>query len=232
MVNMTALLSIAHVSGLPLRFRAVLALAGLAGLAYLLLGPLTTGTAHVLLKGSGVLLLAGSALQLRCAGSGWLVLIMLLGASGDMLLAIPGLFMAGAVCFALGHAVAIAFYLRHRREATIGDMIVMAALMAYGLGMPALLTPAEQSFGATLVYALLLCTMAATLWLSRFPRLAATGALLFIASDTLLVLRMGDRTLIDPLVDGALVWASYFGGQWLITLGVARGLLAKAAHGQ
>jgi uncharacterized membrane protein YhhN len=229
---MTALLSIDGSSGLPIRFRAVLAMAGLAGLAYLLLGPLTTGPAHVLLKGSGVLLLAGSALQLRCAGSGWLVLIMLLGGSGDMLLAIPGLFIAGAACFALGHATAIAFYLRHRRDAAIGDLIVMVALMAYGLGMPVLLAPPGQGFGATLVYGLLLCAMAASLWLSRFPRLAAIGALLFIASDTLLVLRMGDVTLIDPLVDGALVWASYFSGQWLITLGVARGLLAKAAHGQ
>ena len=231
MVNMTALISIAGASGLPLRFRAMLAMAGLAGLAYLLLGPLTTGPAHVVLKGSGVLLLAGSALQLRCAGASWLVLVMLLGAAGDILLAIPGLFLAGAARFALGHATAIAFYLQHRRRPAIGDFIVMAALLAYALAMPPLLTPAGQSFTAMLVYALLLCAMTATLWLSRFPRLAAIGALLFIASDTLLVLRLGGGGLIDPLVDGALVWASYFAGQWLITLGVARGLLAKAQHG-
>jgi hypothetical protein len=27
-----------------------------------------------------------------------------------------------------------------------------------------------------------------------------------------------------------MVWAFYFGGQWLIALGVGRGLLARAAH--
>ncbi|MBU6166650.1 MAG: lysoplasmalogenase [Alphaproteobacteria bacterium] len=228
---MTALLSIDGSAGLPVRFRAVLAMAGLAGLAYLLLGPLSTGPAHVVLKGSGVLLLACSALQLRCAGAGWLATIMLLGAAGDMLLAMPGLFLAGAGCFALGHAVAIAFYLRHRRRLAIGDLIMLAALMAFGLAMPPLLTPPGQSFTATLVYGLLLCAMASSLWLSRFPRLAAIGALLFIASDTLLVLRLGGGGLIDPVVDGALVWSLYFSGQWLITLGVARGLLAKAHHG-
>ena len=229
---MTALVSIDGSAGLPVRFRAVLGLAGLAGLAYLLLGPLTTGPAHVALKGSGVLLLAGAAMQVRSAGAPLLALVMLLGSIGDVLLAIPGLFEAGAASFAMGHAVAIAFYLQHRRRPAVGDLMVIAALLAFGLAMPPLLTAPQQSFSLTLVYALLLCAMAASLWLSRFPRLAAIGALLFIASDTVLVLRLGDHVLIDPLVDGALVWASYFSGQWLITLGVARGLLAKAAHGQ
>lgn len=228
---MPAVLTLNPDAGLPLRFRAVLAMAGLAGLAFLLLGPLTTGAAHVALKGSGVLLLALAAAQLRSAGSGWLALIMLLGATGDILLDLPGLFELGAGSFALGHIVATGFYLRHRRNAGIADVTLIVGLMAYGLAMPPLLTPPGESFTATLVYALLLCAMAASLWQSRFPRLAAIGALLFIASDTLLVTRIGGGVLIDPLIDGALVWSSYFSGQWLITLGVARGLLAKAAHG-
>jgi uncharacterized membrane protein YhhN len=81
-----------------------------------------------------------------------------------------------------------------------------------------------------MVYAVLLCGMAASLWLSRFPRLAALGAIGFVLSDTVLVYRMGGGVLMSPAWDGALVWGLYFGGQWLITLGVGRGLLARAAH--
>ncbi len=228
---MTALISLHAPAGLPIRFRAMLAMAGLAGLAYLLLGPLVTGPAHVLLKGSGALLLSSAAAQLRTNGSAWLALVMLLGAIGDMLLALPGLFEAGAASFALGHGVAIAFYARHRRGGGIADVAMIAGLMAYALAMPALLAPPGQNYGLTLVYALLLCAMAASLWTSRFPRLAAVGALMFVASDTLIVLRLGSGTLVDSMIDGALVWSLYIGGQWLITLGVARGLLAKAQHG-
>jgi hypothetical protein len=76
--------------------------------------------------------------------------------------------------------------------------------------------------------------MAASLWLSRFPRLAALGAIGFVISDTILVYRMGGGHLLGPgqdgALDGALVWATYFGGQWLIALSVARGLLARQAH--
>ncbi len=217
-------------SGLPLRFRVALGLAGLCGLAYLLLAPLLDGPAQVLLKGSGVAMLALAAVQIRATGAAWLAAIMALGACGDMLLAMPGLFIAGAASFATGHAVAIAFYMRHRRQVTATDRLIAGGLLVYGLVMPPLLTPAGMPWGLAMVYAVLLTGMAASLWLSRFPRLAALGALAFVVSDSILVLRMGGGVLIDPMIDSALVWSSYFAGQWLITLGVARGLLARAAR--
>lgn len=226
---MTAMTRSDRQDGLPLGFKALLALAGLAGLAYLLIGQSTHGPVHVLLKGSSVFLLAFAALQIR-GGGGWLAVIMGLGACGDMLLAMPGLFTAGAISFALGHAVAIGCYWQHRRAPSGLDRGVAIALLAYGLVMPALLVPAGEQYWPAMIYALLLCTMAASLWRSRFPRLAAIGAIGFIASDTLLVMRLGGRELFGAGVDGALVWGLYCGGQWLITLGVARGLLAKAAH--
>jgi len=226
---MTAMTSSLRHDGLPLGFKALLGLAGLAGLAYLLLGSLVEGPMHVLLKGSSVFLMACAALQIRNGGA-WLATIMGLGACGDMLLDLPGLFMAGAASFALGHGVAIACYGQHRRQARGQDRGIAGAMLAYGLAMPLLLVPAGQSVWPALVYALLLCAMAASLWLSRFPRLAAIGAIGFIASDTLLVMRLGGRELFGPAMDGALLWSLYCGGQWLITLGVARGLLAKAAR--
>jgi uncharacterized membrane protein YhhN len=228
MKAMAATISIDNSDRLPLRFKLLLALAGLAGLGYLLLGQSVAGPAHVLLKGSSVFLLAFAAAQVR--GGNWLAIIMALGACGDMLLEMPGLFMVGATSFALGHGAAIGFYWQHRRQAGGPDRGIAAAMLAYGLAMPLLLVPAGQSVWPALVYAMLLCTMAASLWQSRFPRLAAIGAIGFIASDTLLVMRLGGRELFGPATDGALVWSLYCGGQWLITLGVARGLLARAAH--
>lgn len=218
------------IAGLPLRFLVLMGAALAAGLAYLLVAPLVEGTAHVVLKGSGVTLLALAALQLPVRGAFWLALVMALGAAGDMLLELPGLFLAGGASFAAGHAVAIFFYTRHRRQTVAADRLIAAALILYGLAMPPLLTPDRLPVGFTMAYAVLLCGMAASLWLSRFPRLAALGGLLFIVSDTILVLRMGGGVLLAPAVDSMLVWISYFGGQWLITLGVARGLLGRAAH--
>jgi len=220
---MTALAASLPLAGLPVRFRAGLTAALAAGLAYLLLSPMLDGTANVTL-------LALSALQLRTDGARWLAAIMALGALGDVLLALPGLFIAGAASFAAGHLVAIIFYARHRSAAGDRDLLMAALLLLFGLAMPPLLTPAGLPFGQTLLYAVLLTAMAASLWLSRFPRLAALGAIAFVLSDTILVLRLGGGRLIGPTADGALVWAFYFGGQWLIALGVGRGLLARAAH--
>jgi uncharacterized membrane protein YhhN len=227
---MTAVAASLPLAGMPVRFRAGLAAAFAAGLAYLLLSPMLGGPINILLKGSGVALLALSALQLRAAGGRWLAAVMALGALGDVLLELPGLFIAGASSFAAGHVVAISFYARHRRNAGVGDRIVATLLILFGLVMPPLLTPGGLPYGFAMVYAVLLTAMAASLWLSRFPRLAALGAIAFVLSDTILVLRMGGGRLIGPLADGAMVWTFYFGGQWLITLGVGRGLLARAAR--
>jgi uncharacterized membrane protein YhhN len=228
---MTALAASLPMSGLPLRFRLPMAASLLAGLAYLLLAPLLEMPANMVVKGSGVALIAVAALQLPASGARWLAAVMALGALGDVLLEVPGLFIAGAISFAAGHVVAMAFYVRHRRPASVADRLAAAGLIGFGLVMPPILSPAGIPYGLAMVYAVLLCGMAASLWLSRFPRLAVLGAIGFVVSDTILVYRMGGGRLLGPALDGALVWASYFGGQWLIALGVARGLLARQAHG-
>lgn len=228
---MSALAASLPMSGLPLRFRLPMAASLLAGLAWLLLEPLLGMPADIVVKGSGVALIALAALQLPVAGARWLAAVMALGALGDVLLEVPGLFMAGAASFAAGHIVAIAFYLRHRRRHAAADRLVAAGLIGFGIVMPPLLSPAGVPYGFAMVYAVLLCGMAASLWLSRFPRLAVLGAIGFVVSDTILVYRMGGGQLLGPMQDGALVWATYFGGQWLIALSVARGLLARQAHG-
>ncbi|MEI6485174.1 MAG: lysoplasmalogenase family protein [Sphingomonadales bacterium] len=221
---MTAALPVSPLAGLPPRFLAGLVLALVAGSAFLLAAPLTDDGVRVALKGSGVALLALAALQLPVPGARWLAAIMALGAMGDVLLDIK--FLAGAISFAAAHLVGISFYAQHRRAGA--DRLVPGLILAWGLIMPFALIPVGDDLWPALIYALLLTLMAASLWCSRFPRLAALGALAFIASDTLLVLRLGGGALLGGSADGALVWILYFGGQWLITLGVGRGLLARA----
>ena len=66
--------------------------------------------------------------------------------------------------------------------------------------------------------------MAASAWLSRFPRtLTGAGALMFAVSDLLIFLRTG-RPALDVFPMGLAVWGLYFGGQAMICLGVVRTL--------
>ena len=181
--------------------------------------------AMVTVKGLGVGLLAVAAALLASPRRWWLAAIMGAGALGDVLLEIPGLFLAGAAAFAIGHVIASIFYLRDPdRNAGTGRRIAAAALILWGLAMPVLVSPPGTPVGALALYSVLLCGMAAALLLSAFPRLALVGALLFVVSDTLLIMRLGGRLIGDSFVHGLLVWFTYYFGQAMIFFGVARGL--------
>ena len=66
--------------------------------------------------------------------------------------------------------------------------------------------------------------MAASAWISRFPRqLTGLGALMFVVSDLLIFYRTGRPIAREPWL-GFAVWGLYFAGQTLIVLGVTRGL--------
>ena len=211
---------------LPVPARWLALVAVLAGLAFLPLAAVLEGPAVVAAKGAGVTLLALAALALRAPGGGWLAAIMAAGALGDVLLEIPGLFIAGAGSFAAGHIIAMIFYARRRRPSGAPLRLGAAALILFGLIMPPLLQPRLLPVGVAMLYAVLLCGMAASLWLSRLPRIAAWGALLFVASDTLIVARLAGHSLGGPTLSGAAVWLSYLAGQAMIWLGVARGLIS------
>ena len=72
-------------------------------------------------------------------------------------------------------------------------------------------------------YALLLGLMAGSAWTSRFSRYrTGIGAVMFVASDLLIFAEMGP--LAGAAFIGVAIWALYFAGQFLITLGVAQGL--------
>jgi uncharacterized membrane protein YhhN len=196
-----------------------------AGLGYPFVSEGFLPLLHVVAKGAGVGLLAVAAFALPRRDRAWLGLIMTAGALGDILLELPGLFFVGAGAFAIGHVIAMTFYRRHPAS-TSGtvDRIAAAVLIGWGLVMPGLVSPAGTPVGLLMLYSVLLCGMAAALLLSRFSRLAVVGALLFVASDTLLIMRLGGSLVGGEWLHGLLVWFSYYLGQLAIFVGVAVGL--------
>lgn len=180
-------------------------------------------------KGAGVGLLAVYAALRARRPDGWLlVAVMAFGAAGDMLLETSGR-TVGALAFLAGHLTAVALYLRNARsgqkpaELGFGLALVPAIVLAAFL-----LPPDRAAAGPIALYATGLALMAASAWLSRFPRtLTAAGALMFAVSDLLIFLRTG-RPALDILPVGLLVWGLYFAGQTLICLGVTRSLASPA----
>jgi uncharacterized membrane protein YhhN len=203
--------------------RALLAASVVAGAIYPWLDGRLGLAGGVVAKGLGVGLLALAALR---PGSRWLAAILALGSLGDVLLDLPGLFFVGAGVFAIGHVVAMAFYNNCRQPApSAASRAGAAALIAYGVAMPWAVSPAGTSVGGLMLYSVLLCGMAAALLLSRLPRLAVIGALLFVVSDTLLIMRLGGALVGPAFVHGLAVWYSYYAGQLLIFAGVRAGIV-------
>jgi len=210
--------------------RLVLAAAILGGVSYVLSWslhlPLAGSTAW---KGSGVALLAVYAgLKARSLDGRLICVVMGFGALGDMLLEVLGL-IPGALAFLAGHLVAIGLYLRNRRPAPGLSARLLAAVIVPVTVITAFLLPADRA-GApgVALYALGLSVMAATAWLSRFPRYqVGAGALMFLASDLLIFARSGP--LHGATWVGLAIWSLYFGGQVLVCLGVTRTLRAPSS---
>lgn len=165
-------------------------------------------------KGAGVALLAAYAwIHHPSRDAHRVALIMALGALGDVLLELD--FIAGAAAFLLGHLAAIALYLKYRRSAPSPSqkalgVVILASVPTIALG----LTGSPQ----VALYALVLGGMAAAAWLSAFPRYrTGVGAMLFVASDLLIFARMGP--LAGSAMTKALIWPTYYFGQFLICVG-------------
>ena len=76
------------------------------------------------------------------------------------------------------------------------------------------------------IYTAFVASMAAAAWISRFPRYrTGIGAMMFLASDLLIFARMGP--LAGDVWVGFAIWGLYFGGQFLIAIGVTRTLEAE-----
>lgn len=203
----------------------VLAASVIAGVSYVaswnMALPEGVGTAW---KGAGVALLAVYAGLRARSFDGWLICaVMALGALGDVLLETHGL-NVGAVAFLVGHLIAIALYLRHRRRGLANIDKLLMAVLVLGTTVGAYLLPTDRALGAgAALYSLGLAVMAACAWASRFSRVqVGLGALMFVASDLLIFGRAG--SLAGAAWVGLAIWGLYYFGQFLICVGVVRGL--------
>lgn len=179
----------------------------------------------IALKGAAVGLLATYAW--RRAGQGLdgaiFVLALALSAAGDMVLELD--FNAGGALFLASHLVAVAFYLRQRCSRTTPSQKLLAAALLISTPLVSYLLSLKPEIA---LYAAALGAMAATAWLSRFPRYrVGTGAVLFIVSDWLIFSRMGPVSL-EP-VPTYLIWPLYYAGQLMIATGVVQTLRGERA---
>ena len=150
---------------------------------------------------------------------------MAFGAAGDVLLGPAGP-VGGGLAFLVGHLLAIWLYLRNRRaRTTVSQRLLAILLIPSTVAIAVMLVPGSDKVGVA-VYALALSVMAASAWVSRFPRLlTGVGAVMFVASDLLIFTRMGPWA--GDVWVGYAIWSLYFLGQLLIVLGVTR-TLARA----
>lgn len=218
-------------SGLSAYTRSSLAASCLASLAYLI-GEQTPvvvpgSTLAIVLKTLPVALLALAALTTRLPGSRMQALVLALCAIGDMLLEVDGAFQWGAASFALGHLVATIWLLCYRAPITAVRGLAAAALMQIALLAPLVFTQPRVPEAFAMIYGLSIALMAVALIVSRFPRRAAWGAILFMASDILIVANL-TAPVFGQQVDGILVWTGYYVAQCLIFAGVNAGLRAES----
>lgn len=173
-------------------------------------------------KTSGVAFLAlWAALNARNSEYYWISAVMAFGAAGDFLLAEFGLPVGGAA-FAIGHFIAISFYLRHRRRkfsfsqklfAYVTPPLAMIIVWQLAKGQP------PQLLGSAVGYTGIVAVMMACAWTSRFPRyVTGLGAFSFLISD--LFIFAGEGGALPKDVTSLLIWPLYFGGQVLIIWGV------------
>lgn len=177
-------------------------------------------------KGAGVGLLAlWAASRARGLDGWWITAVMALGALGDVLIDAVGL-TAGALAFLTGHVLAIILYLRHRRDEPWAKAAPIALGRLIIIPVLAFQFPADRAAAPGIaLYAVGLGAMAASAWLSNFPRsLVSKGALLFSVSDLLIFARLGP--LAGSWLPTVLIWPLYFAGQVLIADGVV-GAIAK-----
>ena len=148
---------------------------------------------------------------------------LILGAAGDVLLELEGLFIVGLLSFLLGHVAYILAFLQDSRKLFAGKALIA---YAYGAIMFAVLFTAGELGAMTIpvaAYVLVICTM---LWrgLSRLgvpgikPRSAQAGAIgsvLFTISDTVLAFTM----FVAPIpLSSWIIMLTYWWGQFGVAL--------------
>ncbi len=199
----------------------LLASAGLAAVVHL--GALAAGAPALALivKPLPVALLAVWVLVGgRAASARFLAAGLLLSAFGDLLLGLPGRFIAGLAVFLVAHLTYAAGFFAVRRAVALARL---APFALFGVGMLAFLRPGLGEMAVPVaIYVAAIVTMmwrsAACLGATTLPPRAAAaglvGALLFAASDSLIALDRFHAPIAGVVVP---IMALY----WLGQLGIA-----------
>lgn len=186
---------------------------------YFLQGSIKVEPIEIAIKGLGVGFLAIYALR-RAPGADGMILTVALALSALADMALELWFEAGGALFAASHLVAIALYLRNRRESPSPSQRLLGLALLIAVPAFSYVLSGDPLIG---VYAITLGAMAAAAWTSRFPRYrVGLGALLFVVSDWLIFSRMGTFDLGD--LPDLLIWPLYFAGQLMIATGVVQTL--------
>ncbi|MBX7481230.1 lysoplasmalogenase [Qipengyuania qiaonensis] len=196
----------------------------IAGVSYFFVADDPIGGVWLMLwKGAGVAFLAIYAAFRGKGIDGLLIAAALMfGALGDIALEISFLF--GGGLFAVGHLIAIALYLRNRRERTSPSQLTAAlALLALTPVIAGLMTYPLENWMLAIAYSGLVGAMAAAAWTSGFPRYrVGAGAVAFVISDLLIFAR--EAAVLPDTVTSWLIWPLYYCGQFLIATGVVQTL--------
>lgn len=196
----------------------------LAGVSYFFVKDDPVGGLWLMLwKGAGVAFLACYA-ALRGRGTdGYLITaVMAFGAMGDIALEVS--FLAGGTLFAVGHVIAMALYWRNRRRSPAPSQKLAAwTLLLLPPAIAALMTYPVENWQLATAYSAIVSLMAASAWISRFPRYrVGIGAVLFVVSDLLIF--AGEAGRLPREFTSLLIWPLYYGAQFLIATGVVQTL--------
>jgi uncharacterized membrane protein YhhN len=177
---------------------------------------------YVELKTSMCVLLAVLAFR---GGLKLFALALLFSAAGDAFLAIDGerLFVPGLASFLTTHVLyAVIFVLCTRRSPaplTLGRKAMVAIIPAFAVAYSAVLWPHLGTLAVPVVLYIAAIVVMAMLALRMRPIEVPLGAVLFMASDSLISL---EKFLWQAVWVGPLVWITYALAQLLITRGMLK----------
>ena len=171
-------------------------------------------------KCSGIVVLGLYALSQRAILAG---LGLLFSAAGDVFLELPGLFVAGMGAFGIAHVFYTAVFVGIIRRDGLNrsGWPFAVAVIAASIALAIWFAPGQAEKGLTIpatAYSIIISIMVISAVMSKAPLMAKLGAVIFMASDTLIAIGMFTDL---GRVPGS-VWITYAGAQIMLAWSLSR----------